>query len=204
MGGYAAAQGFGGQYVFVVPASDLVVTFTSGLAGLRHSLPDELLHAYVLKAVLSDDSLPADAEASTRLEAAVASAAAGPPLVPPDLPDMAHTISGARFEFQPNEHGNQWFTLRFDDDTAFFGFEDDGGPLEAEVGLAGRFVIDDQVPLALRGTWRNDATFVIEFHIIGMVERGRIVLEFEGDEARVIYHDTVLGTYEFSVADRVE
>ncbi len=56
--GYSA-HGAAGQFVFVVPRLDLVVVFTSGLAGDNFPVPWDLMRKYVLPSVGTEASPPA-------------------------------------------------------------------------------------------------------------------------------------------------
>lgn len=201
---YVMAQGFGGQYIVVVPDHDLVVTFTSGLVGERHSLPEDLTVEYVLSAVSSDQPLPPDLDAQTRLATAVTSARSGPESADVDLPEMAAAVDGVRYDFRTNEAGNTSFTIRFGDKSALLATEGGDGPGEIEVGMDGRFVTDEARPVALRGAWRDDSTFVIEYQVIGQVERGTLEFTFEDDVAHVTAREPTTGTIESSTADRAE
>jgi CubicO group peptidase (beta-lactamase class C family) len=69
--GYYAAQGLGGQYIFVVPSQAMVVVFTSNLEGDSMGLPITLLDEYILPAAQSVEPLPANPEAAARLDAEI-------------------------------------------------------------------------------------------------------------------------------------
>jgi len=45
------ANGFGGQYIFVVPKLDLVVVFTGSIFGEDFYIPQILMEKYIVKAV---------------------------------------------------------------------------------------------------------------------------------------------------------
>jgi len=201
--GYAMAQGFGGQYIIVVPDQDLVVVFTSGLFGERQGQPEQFTTEYVLSAVSSNAPLPPNSDAQARLAAAVAAARTGPEPANIEMPEMAAAVDGIRYEFRTNELGAGWFMIRFGGDSAVLMTEDVDGPTELEVGLAGRFVTDEAVPVTARGTWRGVDTFVIEYQVIGQVERGTLEFTFEGDVAHVKSVERATGVVETSVADRV-
>jgi len=200
--GYMMAQGYGGQYIVVVPDDDLVVTFSSGLVGESHSMPEELTVEYVLPAVSSDQPLPPDRDAQARLAAAVISASSGPEASVAEMPAMAAAVDGIRYDFRPNATGSTSFTLRFGDRSALLATEGVDGPAELEMGTDGRFMIDEDSPVALRGTWRDSNTFVIEYHVIGQVERGSLEFTFEDDIATVTVREPATGTVESTTADR--
>jgi len=71
---YVMALGLGGQHIVIIPDRDLVVVFTAGLSGAQFDLPEHLATTYVIPAVISDEPLPPNPEAETRLAAAVTQA----------------------------------------------------------------------------------------------------------------------------------
>ncbi len=72
--GTYSARGLYGQYIIVIPALDMVVTFISDLPEEQGDVPDLLLAYYVLPAVQSLLPLPEDPDGLAGLEAAVESA----------------------------------------------------------------------------------------------------------------------------------
>jgi len=66
-GGYSA-HGFGGQYVFVLPAQDMIVVFTSGLPDSIFPTPHQLVQSYLLPAARSDVRLAANPSGVQALE----------------------------------------------------------------------------------------------------------------------------------------
>lgn len=64
---FYAAQGLQGQLIFVVPDQNLVVAITSELLGSDEIWPFRLLQDYILPAIQSDEALPANPEAESRL-----------------------------------------------------------------------------------------------------------------------------------------
>jgi hypothetical protein len=77
-GDYYMGVGARGQYIFVVPAKDLVAVFTADLAGLSFYVPHNLLLKHVLPAASSDGALPADPSQQQALAAAVEEAGQEP------------------------------------------------------------------------------------------------------------------------------
>ena len=68
-----AAQGLGGQYVFVRPRQDLVVVFTAWLTGSETEGPPALLDSFILPAIRSDQPLPENPAALAKLKAHIES-----------------------------------------------------------------------------------------------------------------------------------
>jgi CubicO group peptidase (beta-lactamase class C family) len=217
--GYAFAKGLGGQYIFVAPDQDLVVAFTSSFWG--DVKPRSIMTDYVFPAVVSDAPLPPNPDAQLRLAEAVAAAGSAPPPTAIELPEMAATVDGVRYEFRPNEFGNSWFAISFGDDSAtlqlgvagppslrlepHLWFEDVGEPVEFEVGLDGRFIVDEAwgQPMASRGAWLDDDTFMIEYQIIGETVEGTYTFTFTDDVADLAFEDLATNRVQKSEADRV-
>lgn len=221
--GYAVAKGMAGQLMYVVPNYDLVVVISSSMRGSTPSAlaPESIMTDYVFRAVVSDAPLAPDPDAQARLDAAVAAAGSAPPPTAFELPDAAAAVDGARYEFRPNDFGNSWFTISFGADSAslqlsvagppsprpetHLWFEDVGEPVEFEVGLDGRFIIDEAwgQPMASRGAWLDDNTFLIEYQIIGETVEGTYSFTFTDDVAELSFEEGASGTFQRSEADRV-
>ena len=202
--GWFMAQGFGGQHIIVIPDKDLVVTYTAALVGEQMSTPQTLTADYVMPAVLSGTPLAADLDAQARLAAALETARSGPETVVTALPEMAATIDGVRYDFRPNDSGNTWFIIRFGDGSATLSSEDAGGISDLEIGLNGRYAGDATMPVVLRGEWRDDSTFTVEFRVIGQIERGTLDFSFDDGVAEVTSYDAAAGTTERIIADRAD
>jgi hypothetical protein len=199
------ALGFGGQYIVVVPDHDVVAVFTSGMPGVRFASPESLVADYVLGSIVADGPLPRDPDGIDRLAAAVEALGTAPEATAPDLPALVADVAGVRYEFRPNDFGNEWFEFTFGEDTAGFEFEDRDGPIEVEVGLDGRFRVSEAwgLPWAWRGTWADADTFRVEYHIVGLAQRGTLSFTFDGDLAHLLFTEVVTGTTQSSTADRV-
>ena len=94
-GGYSA-HGFGGQYLFVFPALDMVAVFTGGLPDPIFPTPHQLVKSYLLPAVRSDEPLAANSPAVHALESQI-QAIEQPDQPGAPLPDIARRISGKTF-----------------------------------------------------------------------------------------------------------
>jgi len=75
--GIYMALGYAGQYIVVVPNKEMVVVFASDLPDEHFFVPQQLLEEFILPAARSSNTLPADPEGFSVLEALVA-ALAGP------------------------------------------------------------------------------------------------------------------------------
>lgn len=215
--GYALAIGFGGQYIIVVPESDLIVVFTSGLPLMISSRPVGLFTQYVVPAIVSDEPLPANPAGQSRLADVVAVAEAIPEPKPFELPATAGDVSGARYEFQPNDAGYQSFILSFNEASASLRldvdfavnplrFSDSDEPIDIEIGLDGRFLTAEMWGqlIAARGTWQGDDTFVVESQMIGQADRTTFEFDFGDGIATVVVQDRIAGSTLQLLADLVD
>lgn len=175
------------------------MVYTSALAGEAMNTPQTLMREYVLGAVSSETPLPPDPAGEARLATAVAGARSGPE---PDAPELPETVDGVRYDFRANDVGNTSFVIRFEDNSAILSSEDADGITDLTVGMDGRFLTSATLPVAVRGEWRDENTSVIEYRVLGQVERGTIEFTFEDDIARVTSWQSVGGTTETIVADR--
>ena len=62
------AAGYQGQFIFVVPQKQMVVVFTSSIAGRNFLTINEYMQKFILPACLSENSLPNDLQQTKRLE----------------------------------------------------------------------------------------------------------------------------------------
>lgn len=69
-GGYSA-RGFAGQYIFVMPEHDLVVSIVSDQYSMNMFAPQYALKSFILPAIQSNKPLPADPKAVQALEALI-------------------------------------------------------------------------------------------------------------------------------------
>lgn len=139
-----------------------------------------------MPAVLSEEPLPADPEAEARLAGVVAAAAAEPDPQTVELGETAAAVDGVRYDYRSDDRDGEWFEIEFLGDTAVWRGEYAAGPHEWIVGLDGRYVVNDDPPLALRGAWTTDTTFVVEVYVIGQADRGMIHFSFTNGSARVV------------------
>ena len=189
------ALGYGGQYILVSPEHDLIAVFTSSLANERFKSPWYLFTGYVLKAIQSDEALPANPDGVAALNAAVAALQSPEPTPVPDLPAQASAISGVRYTLEKNDLGADTITLHFEpgaDETLMI-IESSLGALEMKVGLDGVFRLNDRFYFrSLRGTWTSDERFVIEWRNPAEFGNGEFRLTFNEDGTlRFVYNDAV-------------
>ena len=203
------ADGWGGQRMSIFPGMDLIVVTTGGGGSDPSGVLATLLNKYVLPAVDSDASLPADSDGQAWLESAVREAAApvDTDVTPvPPLPDTAQRVSGRTYLFEPNPDQMQAATLIFEEraEATLEILLADGSELEWVIGLdnlprmgTGR----SGMPAAATGTWVSDDVFVIQLDQIGGIGKGEIRVTFEDDQVAIVGHGLELvGRLEESVA----
>lgn len=221
---WVSARGHGGQFIFVIPVLDLVMSFTSALPPRQTYWPHLLVRDYGLRAT-KPGPLPPNPDGTDRLAAAVAAARSGPEPSPVDLPEMSSRISGVRYDSQINEYGHEWFTITFDQQAAHLAFqgafavvfereysgallalrgiEGADEPIEVEIGLNGRYTYDSVwgLPSAWQGQWTGDKVFVVEFQTFGrQILRGSFEITFEDDTAHVVLREETRPQVETSTA----
>lgn len=159
------ASGRGGQTIRVSPSLQTVAVMTA--SGSDWDEVGPLLRAALLDA---EKPLPANAAAVARLQATLADLAQVPEPQPvPPLPAMASEISGRLYRFGPNDARVE--TLRLEFGPAAEAHLSITRPGSAEVipkavGLDGnyRLAADGE---ALRGSWSDEQTFVLESYDLG-------------------------------------
>jgi CubicO group peptidase (beta-lactamase class C family) len=188
-------QGYGGQFVYVLPAQDLVVVFTGALRQQRFFTPRSLLSNYIEAAVIADHALPANPSAAARLDSLTRVLGSGTVKPMQPLPDLAQSVSGRTFEFAANRMGLRQLILHFTPGSSEAQLEFVVGAVAASVtiGLDGAFRISELhgQRWAFRGGWVNGETFIVEQEALGKVLRRRVTLTFQGDTLSFEAHDRV-------------
>jgi len=201
-------QGYGGQFVYVLPALDLVVVFTSALPERRFYAPRSLLANYIEPAVIANHAVPAHPAAAARLDSLVEVIGHGSsePLRP--APDLAKSVSGRTFEFAENNRGFRRLTLYFTPGASEARLEFVVGTVAASftIGLDGAFRVSELYGQrwACRGEWAGDETFVLEQELMGKVLRRRITMEFHGEALDVEIHDPIANSFDTFGASMVQ
>jgi hypothetical protein len=188
------AQGSGGQQIMVVPELDIVAVFTGGLLGDAQNLPVVATQQFVVPAALTADPLPENPDQLAELAASIEDFAQpqARPVAP--LPEMAQQVSAVTYTLGDNPLGWQSFMLTFDDgDEAQLQMTMADGELTVPVGLDDVYRVSQVEPLdflgavssepsvGLKGRWRSDTTFLVDFQLAGAVEKMLIRLNFAGD-----------------------
>ncbi len=175
-GGYSA-HGFGGQYLFVLPAQDMIVVMTSGLSDAAFPEPKQLVENLVLPAVRSDVPLPPNPAAVKALQQKIQEIEQPARSLTP-LPAIARRISGKTYQLTSAVPLDAWFQA--------IAFKFEGGntyrseslwPGDQRVVVTGgldnvfqytpitfkSLPSSNEMLVALRGHWQDDHTFVEEY-----------------------------------------
>jgi CubicO group peptidase (beta-lactamase class C family) len=198
VGGEFRASGRSGNYVIVYPALEIIVVTTGGSDFSSGDVTDRI------GAVLVDPAgpIPANAEGAARLDDVIAELAEPPPAeAVPALPAVATEVSGVTWTFPASPLTIERLAVTFDGSAEATLAVDlqDQPPLVARIGLDGayRFTpFDYGFPLALRGAWVDEDTFVIEWTEVA--NRDTVLLEatFTGDtvtvSSREVTHQDVM------------
>jgi hypothetical protein len=191
------ARGRHSQIILVLPKLDVVAVMTGALKDGYFPTTD--LIDGIAGAIKSDAALAPDAAAQSLLAASIQKAATerASPVRP--APELAKTISGKSYRLQDNDLHVKAFSLnlvdpnpsweytiatqRLDRPTARF-----SGPIGLD-GLfrkgSARYGID-----AVKGSWLDDHTFVVDRRILGQGETQRWTLAFDGDTVDVKFEST--------------
>jgi CubicO group peptidase (beta-lactamase class C family) len=204
-----SARGHAGQYIFVVPDSQLVAVFTGNLSDDVLRVPEVLMDIFVLPAVKSAESLSLNPDGLAALESSIQAAAApanGPEPVPP-LPETARRISGQTYLLDPlNPLGLVSFSLTFGDgaealmtleyppEAILFIVEDMPTPLQLDVALGLDNVYrfspaEFGLIMGAKGEWLADDVFLAHLNGIGNIGWQRVYVAFEGEQITMEFWD---------------
>lgn len=187
-GGYSA-HGHGGQYIFVLPALDMVVVFTGSLADPVFPTPHWLLKTYLLPAAQSAQPLADNPQILDQFMAQIVNIQnPEKPVVP--LPEIARQISGKTFQIKGIAPAGwpEKITLTFPGgDTYTSEMVAPGESLTVTGGLNNVFYMNKLGPegetiIPLRGYWQDDHTFIEEqnFDLFSEIQFFTVTYTFEG------------------------
>lgn len=200
--GYFAC-GHGGQYIFVIPKSNMVVVVTGGSPMTDSNRFDPFIEKYVIPAVKSDKPLPSNKKIAAKMKDFLREIEFPTSQPVPPLPAIAAKISGKTIQcepngthfqsisldFRPNENNTCLLTINWDD-----GRKDPTPPL---VGLDGVYRKHEASwgVFAFKGSWLNDDTFVINTQELRQAERIDIKFTFNQDDIAIDVIGSIMGHY---------
>jgi CubicO group peptidase (beta-lactamase class C family) len=201
-GGFRA-DGFAGQFVYILPEYDMVAVFTSGINYSEVYQPVKLMSDFVVPAAKTKEPLPVNEAAQKALENCVKELENPTPQAVPPLPEIAGQINGKTYQtnaFIPR------FSLSFGNaDDCTLNIEQQGKKFSLPVGLDGVYRVSDVNQLgtlvwyppyrgvALKGSWVNGNTFVIDWQYVEEPYHEIYKFTFEGDKAVIEVTEYVVG-----------
>jgi CubicO group peptidase (beta-lactamase class C family) len=186
-GGYAA-QGFGGQTLWVVPELQLIVVTTAGAPGEDATLPRTLMELFVLPAARSAGPLPENPAGQARLAAALRAAEQPVARPVPPLPAVARKISGRIYKMGENQLGWQTIALTFQGAEVHVDLASRDGTDHFSAGLDGLFrttKVENNVTLAARGRWEKDGEFVLRVYDLAETSWSESRFRFTNDRVEI-------------------
>jgi CubicO group peptidase (beta-lactamase class C family) len=191
------ARGRHSQIILVLPKLDIVAVMTGALKD--GYVPTKDLIDGIAGAIKSDASLPPDTAGQSLLAASIQKAAAERASPVGLTPELAKLISGKSYRLNDNDLHVKTFSLnlvdanpsweittateRLDRPTARFG---------GSIGLDGLFR-KSSAPYgvdAVKGSWLDDHTFVVERRILGHADTQKWTLAFTGKTVDVTFEST--------------
>ena len=191
------ARGRHSQIILVLPKLDVVAVITGALKD--GYVPTTDLIDGIAAAIKSDASLPPNSTGQSLLAASIQKAATerASPVGP--TPELAKTISGKSYRLQDNELHAKTFSLNLVDPNPSWEYTVATERLDrptvrfaGPIGLDGLFRkawtpygID-----AVKGSWLDDHTFVVERRVLGHGETQKWTLAFDGKKVDVTFEST--------------
>src|SRR5271166_50467 len=189
-----AAAGYHGQLIMVFPELDVVVVTTG-----RDNYPLSALAGYISSSVKSDTALPPDAASANLLANKILDVSTEKPTGVGATPAMAAIISGKVYRFPPNAINVKSLSLILTDKQPHYDMETyardankSGFRFTGPIGLDGLYRKGEPTSLqelvirgvnAVKGTWQDDHTFVIDRLILGQGKPAeRWTLTFDGEK----------------------
>jgi len=173
----------GGEYVQLIPSFNIIIVITASGANIDQVEP------YLTASVLDlEDPVPPNPDGVAKLNEALKMIQQPPPAQPvPALPEMAATVSGNTYLFEPNATDIKTFRLDFDDSAEAkieITFDDAEEKYSGPLGLDGVFRMtpgENGFPTGLRGQWTDANIFTMEVETISNREAFVYVIQFDGN-----------------------
>jgi CubicO group peptidase (beta-lactamase class C family) len=200
--GYFAC-GHGGQYIFVIPKSNMVVVVTGGSPMIEENRFDPFVEKYLIPAVKSDKPLPPNKKSTDEMKDFLREMEFPTAKPIPPLPAMAAKISGKVIQCAPNDVHYKTVTLNFQQDKSNSGSLavtwDDGrrDATPPTVRLDGVYRIHkaDWGVFAFKGAWVKDNTFMLNTQELSQPERIDMKFTFNQDDVSIDVIGSIMGHY---------
>ena len=159
---------------------------------------------FVIPAVKSSKPLPPNPQEVKALQKTInhlQSTSAAVRQTVPLFPALVKEINGKTYNLEPNIAGLVSMAFHFSDKSCHLALGTEKGSAELEVGLDNVYRISDsgrygEKPehnkMALKGKWKNNNTFFLDFHSIGRPEQAAMDIRFSGEELTIAVQ--VVGT----------
>jgi hypothetical protein len=191
------ALGRHSQVILVLPKLDVVAVITGALKD--GYVPKSDLIDGIAEAIKSDTSLPPNSAAQALLAASIQKAATERASQVGPAPELAKTISGKSYRLSDNDLHVKTFSLNLVDPNPSWEYSIATERLDRPtarftglIGLDGLFR-KSSTPSgidAVKGTWLDDHTFVVERRILGHGDTQKWILGFEGKKVDVTFEST--------------
>jgi CubicO group peptidase (beta-lactamase class C family) len=187
------ARGFGGQIISVYPEWNMVVVFT----GADNHQWQTLTNKYIIPSISDRNYLSPDVTTQKLLKKLIRELKNPEPQLHHSLPEIAKKISGKKYILKKNDLNFASITLCFEKDAEcrlLINYNRD--ILDMAIGLDNVYRVSTDMSwgmkpekniLALRGEWRANKKFYIDFQEVGEPFYFDIDLTFEEDEIRLLF-----------------
>lgn len=188
------AAGYGGRLVYVVPSADLVAVIIGGFP-TSGNIPARLMERFIIPAARVKNFAAVE-----QLTALLEAAAYPRPAVVPNLPEMARIVTDRRYRLDPNPIEWEAFRLSFDDNTIWVRLGGNEATLAIGLDQLVRLTpvsrltpLAENEPVALKGSWEDNGTFLLRLYIVGSSENWILRLWFDDDRVAVRMVDQLTG-----------
>jgi hypothetical protein len=192
------ALGRHSQVILVLPKLDVVAVITGALKD--GYVPKSDVIDSIAEAIKSDTPLPPDSTAQALLAASIQKAATEQASPVGPAPELAKTISGKSYRLGDNDLHAKTFSLNLVGPNPSWEYTIDTQRLDqpiarfaGPIGLEGLFRKSSPTPYgieAVKGSWLDDRTFVVDRRILGHGETQKWTIAFDGKRVDVTFEST--------------
>jgi hypothetical protein len=123
------------------------------------------------------------------------------------VPASALAVSGKTFRLEPNPFG--WDTLSFNFSSGGYAAVTVNGAEMLPIGLEGQYRITDRTgaglrPVALRGSWQRDGTFLVENLDLGTISEYEVPMDLAATPAVFTVRERVFGGQPVQITGQLE